>query len=139
MPFFFQRVAEYFLSEILISAFFFIFLQNGLNEPSISTNFVAMMLSIIFNVMYLSICLKGYWISVRNKVLYYKVNIIVLLVFAAFNTLCLSYEPLYTFLFFHYKILTLVGVNKAISALVVHIIMLINIIALPRMNIFSGK
>ncbi len=138
MPFFMRRAAEYFLSEFLISAFFAIFLQNGAKEPSILTNLAAMGLGIVLNIIYLSICLEAYWISVRNKILYYRVNIVVLMVFMVFNMLVLAIEPLYTYMFFHYKILTLFGVNKLISALVIHLIMLINIIALPK-KIFSSR
>ena len=142
MPFLFQRIAEYSLSQILPSLFFAIFLQNGAKEPSASVELSVMAVCIVLNVIYLLKCLLEYWIYAEKKVVYYRVNIAVFIIFMAVNITmaALSSDSVYTYLFFQYKILTLLGVHKIISALTVHAIMFTCIVTLPKfIRITAGE
>ena len=135
MPFLFQRIVEYSLSQILPSLFFAIFLQNGAKEPSASVEFAVMAVCIVLNIIYLLRCLVEYWLYAKKTNVYYKVNIVAFIIFMVVNIIMavLLSDSVYTHLFFQYKILTLLGVHKIISALVIHAIMFTCIVALPKL------
>jgi hypothetical protein len=102
MPFLFQRIVEYSLSQILPSLFFAIFLQNGVKEPSTSVELAIMAVCIVLNVIYLLKCLVEYWIYAEKNVVYYRVNIVVFIIFMAVNIIMavLLSDSVYTYLFF---------------------------------------
>ena len=126
MLYFGKRISEYFLAQFMPSVIFTYLFTHDILAQTLEACVIVMTLCIVVNMVYLIRCLKLYLYSTESYRAYYKVN---LCVFAIFAALCimlayLNIEPLYTYFFMPYKLLTFFNANKVTSAVVINAVML---------------
>lgn len=134
LPRFIKRFIEYFGFEIALSAFFSLLFYVELIPQNRTTVFMIPLFVYAVNAVFQFLRIRRSFARNRNRSAYYKINILIFVIFAAFNIVLavLNPEPLYTFLFLGFKFATSFGVSKPLSAVMGQIIMLPFVFLAPR-------
>lgn len=133
MPLLFTRLREQFFSEIIISFISVLIIQAGFIPETVSCIVPVMAICLIINTIYNIRCLTDYLLYVDDLIIYLKTNLTVLLIFTLTSGIMAlaDFEPLYTYLFFPYKIGMFLGSSKAYSVFSVNAISLIITLIIP--------
>ena len=136
MLYFSKRISEYFSAQLIPSVIFTYLFTNNILAQTFAACVIVMLLCIIGNAVYLIWCLKNYLHSTESYGAYYKVNLSVFLAFAALCILLayINIEPIYTYFFMPYKLLTFFNADKVTSAIVINAVMLACIVFVPAIS-----
>ena len=132
-PFLLKRTIETILLEIIIS-FFGVTLVNLEIVPMTYSAYVKLILVLMVVKSIITWrFLEGYILGVRDTEVYLRVNILVYVIITAIVLIMalLKVEPVYTYLFFVYKLIRYVGYSRAISAAFVSLFNFALVILMP--------
>lgn len=134
MPFILRRMLETVGTQLILSLIFSSLFHFGVLEQTKGMIAMIMSLCILLNLAFLFVCLKGYFVSVDNIKYYFLVNFSVLFVLCAgaITLAALNVEPLYTFLFFSFKFLSVVfSISKIVSAIISSVFLFVYVVIAP--------
>ena len=133
MPFFYKRLVEVFFYEILIS----VIAVKIIDWKVIPETYTSCIRLIVVCLLVLLVptwhSLADYLLGIRRIKTYFRVNGAVYCIMTAVVMLLANYnvEPVYTYLFFPYKLLFYAGFDKVFSAMVVSIINFVMVFLMP--------
>lgn len=129
-----KRLVELFFSEIALSALVTLLFEARIIPVMTSTALIFSGVVLVIVAVFWFFCLREYYFAVAGHKMYYKTNLVVLgiffvisMVFAAFDL-----EPLFTWLFLPCKFLRYAGLPKAISPLLMNLILLVCVFIAPK-------
>ena len=138
MPFLFRRISESFLTEVVISLIAVLLIRYRVFPEDYSSAIRLIMIALVFiaagNWIYLADYLLGIrriWVYLRVNMTAYTIMSMVVVIMSHFD-----FEPVYTYLFFPYKLLFYAGFDKTFSAIVVSMLNYVMCLLMPL--IFSG-
>ena len=141
MRYFGKRLAELFVSEIVMSVIVTLLFEAEIIPVMKSTVLIFSGAVLAVTAAFWFICLRDYYFAVAGHKMYYKTNLIVLgiffvisMVFAVFNL-----EPLFTWLFMPCKLLRYTGLPKTVSALLANLILFVCVFIAPKTVILDDN